>query len=149
MCWLRGITAATGWQRLVPPQYRRKERLARSFAVGLFIGMLPFTGLLAALAVAVVCRLHKRAAAAGALVNNPWTTPCFLWASYRIGTWLTGMDRPLTWPGWAGLCDPQWWWHVLVNGWPTVAGALALGAVLGLASYVAVLTVLLRRRRGA
>ena len=123
------------------------ELVARSFALGVFIGMLPGTGVVAALTVAVISRLHKPAVLLGALINNPWTTPFFYVISYRLGQRLTGFESQLAWHGWSSWRQPAWWAELLRLLWPTLLGTAIVGAVLALAGYGAVYGVLEWRRR--
>ena len=122
------------------------ERIARGVAIGLFIGMMPGTGLVAALAVAVVCRLHKPSVAAGALLNNPWTSPFFYYVSYRLGQRLTGIEAHVTWEGWHGWQHAAWWRELLPAIWPTLIGLVVIGAIAAAVAYVLVYAALRRRR---
>lgn len=138
-----------GWRRTFHLRRMRAspEWVARSFAIGILIGLLPGTGLVAALAVAVVCRLHKPAIALGALVNNPWTTPFLYIASYHVGKRLTGVEAQIVWHGWSSWRHPAWWTEVLRMVWPTLVGTLIVGIVLGLTGYGVVYGLLRWRRR--
>ena len=134
------------WRGSLTRMRAHPERVARGFAIGLFIGMLPGTGLLAALAVAFIGRLHKPSVVLGALVNNPWTTPFFYLVAYQVGKRLTGFEPSFTWQGWHSLRDLQWWGEALRMVWPTALGTFLIGAVLALLGY-AVVYVLLRYAR--
>ncbi len=139
-----------GWRGALKLRRMRAspERVARSFALGVLIGMLPGTGVAAAVAVAVVGRLHKPAMILGALINNPWTTPFFYVISYRLGKRLTGFESRIEWHGWSSWRDPAWWAQMSRLLWPTLLGTLIVGIVLGLAGYGLVYGLLrLRRRR--
>ncbi len=135
------------WRGALRRMPEHPERVARGFAVGVFIGMLPGTGLLAALAIAFFFRLHKPSVAVGALVNNPWTTPFLYIASYRVGKWLTGYASPFVWQGWSSLRNPALWPEVLRVIWPTAFGLLILGGALAVLGYVAVYVLLRYTRR--
>lgn len=123
------------------------ERVARSFAIGILIGMLPGTGVAAAVAVAVIARLHKPAVILGALINNPWTTPFFYVISYQLGKRVTGFESQVEWHGWSSWRHPAWWAGMPRLLWPTVLGTLIVGVVLGLAGYGLVYGLLRMRRR--
>ena len=135
------------WRGSLTRMRAQPERVARGFAVGLFIGMLPGTGLVAALVVAFICRLHKPAVILGALVNNPWTTPLFYFASYQLGKHITGFESHFAWQGWHSLRDVAWWAEALRMVWPTALGTCILGAVLALAGYASAYVLLRHARR--
>ena len=48
------------------------HRIAFAFSLGVFLGILPFTGVLAAVALAYFFRLNKAAAVLGSVLANPW-----------------------------------------------------------------------------
>ena len=130
------------WRGTLARMREHPERVARGFAIGLFIGMLPGTGLVAALVVAFICRLHKPSVVLGALINNPWTTPFFYLASYQIGKRLTGFESNYTWKGWHVWPDLQWWGEVLRMMWPTLLGTVVIGGALAVLGYILVYALL-------
>lgn len=70
------------------------RQLARSFALGSFIGVSPMIGMqvLISLGLSFLFRLNKTAAVAGVL-NTNWTKGLFLYPiNYQIGAWLLGID---------------------------------------------------------
>lgn len=71
--------------------------IAKSFAIGVFIGILPGTGLVVALLVAILFRLNKTSIALGALTNNPWTTAFIYAGSYKIGQWILRTKTQIAW----------------------------------------------------
>lgn len=148
-----GIKAA--WHRLHETE-REPHAIARGFAVGLFLGMLPVLGLqtVLALVLAFLIRGSKVAALLGTLLTNPVTFGPILWADYITGNYFLG-----------GAPDPQ---HAVViektaetvekvddlpvtkapahslktlvgMGWnfvaPVLLGGTVLGAGLALAAY--------------
>lgn len=138
--WLR-------WHGTLARMRAHPERIARGFAVGLFIGMLPGAGVLAALALAFLLRLHKPAVTLGALVNNPWTTPFFYLAAYQLGKRLTGFESNLAWNGWHSWQDAAWWTALLRMLRPTLLGTVLIGAALALVGYAVVYLLLRDARR--
>lgn len=77
------------------------RRIALAFAIGVFIGFTPPTGLHAALAllVAWLLGLNKAIMVIGTFVNNPWTLVPIYGTSLWIGVHLYGESRipPLDW----------------------------------------------------
>ena len=72
------------------------KSLAAGFAVGVFFSFTPLVSLhmVLALLVAIIFRLSKVAAIAGAWVNNPYTMPFVFYACFRLGKWILGVDLP-------------------------------------------------------
>jgi uncharacterized protein (DUF2062 family) len=86
----------TAWRRLLETE-REPHAVARGFAVGVFVGMLPLLGLqtMFALGLAFVVRGSKVAALLGTLVTNPVTFGPVLWADYVAGSYiLCGAPSP-------------------------------------------------------
>lgn len=112
------------------------HEIAKAFAVGVFISILPGPGMFLALLVAVAFRLSKAAAVLGALVINPWTVAFFYAASYHVGSWFTNLTEPVVW---RNLFSRAAWHIELYRVAPTmVIGASVLGLFTALASYVIV-----------
>lgn len=115
-----------GWlrQRLKPLwEFRGSpHQLASAFALGIAIGILPATGAIAAAACAAVLRLNVPIAIAGALMNNPLTTPILYASAYALGQRLLGPWLP-------EAVGPR----ILLA---TAAGCLLLAIGLGLLGYL-------------
>lgn len=73
-----------------------EKALAAGFAVGVFFSFTPLVSLhmVLALLVAVIFRLSKVAAVAGAWVNNPYTMPFVFYACFRLGKRIMGVHIP-------------------------------------------------------
>jgi uncharacterized protein len=98
--------------------------IAKSFAVGVFIGIIPGMGTAVALLAAITFRLPKSPAILGSLFTNPWTVPFIYAGSYRIGTWIKTLEEPVQWKR----------VYTFQSGWGAELGravpALLLGTVL-------------------
>lgn len=68
------------------------HRVALSFGVGVFLGILPFTGVLAAIAVALMFRLNKAAAILGSAITNTWLGLLVFGLAVKIGAHITGVE---------------------------------------------------------
>jgi len=110
------------------------HRLALAFGLGVFLGIIPGTGAMAAAAVAALFRLSLPVMVAGALLTNPITTPFVYLASFLLGHWLLGDQLMTNRIG-----------SILLE---TLAGNLILAVSLALIGYLLVLgTVLFIRNR--
>jgi uncharacterized protein (DUF2062 family) len=117
--------------------------IAKSYAVGAFIGIMPAIGLPVVLLAAYVFRLSKVAAILGGFVSNPWTAPFIYAASYKMGRWIYKSERVIEWKrlmsfdeGW-----PQEFYHVAA---PLFTGAAIIGLIVAGISYVVVRLVVAR-----
>lgn len=138
------------WFRRIPRRLTRipdsPHEIAKAFAVGVFIGILPGMGALWALLAAIVFRLSKAATILGTLTTNPWTVAPIYIASYRVGKWLLQYETAIDWKvlyqfntGWTqelGKAFP-----------PVVLGGLVLGLIVAIASYGIVYFLLSRYKR--
>jgi len=137
----RAWPAIGRWLRSMPLKLARipesPHDIAKAFAVGVFIGILPGMGSVVALLAAFVFRLSKVATLLGSLLTNPWTVAFVYAASYKIGRWVLRHQDPIDWKqifsfrtGWPaelGRAAP-----------PLVIGGVILGLLLALMSYVIV-----------
>src|SRR5689334_1576570 len=71
--------------------------IGKAFAVGVFIGVMPFMGTAVALLAAFVFRLSKVATVLGSLTTNPWTVGFVYAASYKVGGWILKHREPVDW----------------------------------------------------
>ncbi len=98
------------------------HRLGLAFGLGVFLGVIPGTGVIVAVGAATLFRLNLPLMVAGAMLTNPITTPFVYAMSYYIGLKMLG-DHPGQ--GFLGTV-------VL----PTLAGNLPLAASLAALGYL-------------
>ncbi len=128
------------------------NRVAFSFALGVFIAFFPILGIhtWVALGLAIAFRLNKVAILVGAWMNNPWTVGPMLTAGTLVGCTLTGVS-----PATLGRVD--WslrgpaFYESLVAGFrplvvPYAVGNLVLGLVVASVTFVLLRAALMRRR---
>lgn len=127
------------------------QRIALGFGLGVFLGILPFTGTLAAIAAAVFLRLNKAAAVLGSLLTNTWLSLVTFAAAGKIGCQLLGYDWEsiyaqahdvffhFTWKSFFSTASAK----ILL---PLFLGYLIVGAFCGLAAYGAILVILRNKR---
>lgn len=99
-------------------------KLAFAFAMGILLGVLPFTGAVVAAGLATVLRLNLPLAMAGAMVTNPLTAPLVYGGSFFLGRWLLGnaeLEQTIT--------------RILLT---TIAGNLTLAMGMALTGYLLV-----------
>lgn len=129
------------------------ERIALSFAVGVFIAFSPLLGLHLILAaiISVVWKLNKLAIFTGSYVSNPWTLAPIIAASWTIGQWLIGAP-PIELPQFSlqTLMTAEFWRLILMQ-WrqllPFAVGATILSVIGSVISYPLMLYILRAYRR--
>ena len=68
------------------------QKIALGFGLGVFCGILPGTGPVAAVALAFVFRVNKIAAFAGGLLTNTWLSVVTFILAVRLGSAVSGAD---------------------------------------------------------
>ncbi len=128
------------------------HRIALAFGVGVFIAFSPVLGIHTAMAlgIAFAFRLSRVAMLVGAYINNPWTLVPMYMGGTLLGCALLGVPSE-------GLSAVEWHlhgWafyqsllrHLKPYLWPYVIGNTLLGVAGALAGYLALRTILERRR---
>lgn len=129
------------------------ERIAKAFALGVFLAFSPLIGLhmLLGFGLAFCCGLNRVAFLLGLFINNPWTLIPIYAAGTYIGGLIIGFPQVHDLPGfelqsfWSG----DFWaqvasqWHILK---PMIVGSFILSVFLSAISYVAALGVIRQRR---
>lgn len=108
--------------------------VAMGMAIGVFIGItptIPFHTVLA-VALAIVLRGSKAAAALGVWFCNPVTAPIFYWGSYKVGMYLLGNSMPFDVKYESILELLELGMDVTIA---MIAGGVILGILPGIASY--------------
>lgn len=68
------------------------QRIAWGFSIGVFSGMIPGTGPIAALFLALVFRVNRAAALLGCLLTNTWLSVVTFLLSIKIGSMVLGLE---------------------------------------------------------
>ena len=128
------------------------RRIALGFGVGVFLGILPGTGPIAALALAFVFKINKAAALLGSVLTNTWLSVVTFVLSIKIGSAILGVQWAQVQHQARALMDHFSWQALfdvsLLNILkPLLIGYAVVGFVCGCAAYALVL-VLLKKHRG-
>ena len=81
------------------------HQVAISFALGVFLGILPFTGVLAAISLAYIFKLNKPAAILGSALTNTWLGLIVLGFAMQVGGMCLGLSE----------ADIKAQWQILVH----------------------------------
>lgn len=122
------------------------HKVGGGFAVGVFFGILPGAGPLAAVLLAHILRVNRASAFVGGLLTNSWLSIVAFALAVKIGAFLTGSN-------WHEISSKaknlfkHFSWDVLRDGstWallkPVMAGFAAIGLAAAITSYVIVFFV--------
>jgi uncharacterized protein (DUF2062 family) len=129
------------------------ERIARAFALGVFLAFSPLLGLHAFLGITLsfLFGLNRLAMLMGLIINNPWTLVPIYAAGTYLGGLLVGFPSAHSLPNfeWRALWSSGFWlqlagqWHMLK---PMVIGSFILSILVSIFSYIVALCVLRQRR---
>ena len=132
------------------------QRIALGAGLGLFLGVFPGTGPIAALVTAFIFRVNKAASLAGALAVNTWINVVSFPLAIAIGALATNTDPADISREWSLATDPFIWqrflsflFHQAILS--LLAGYTLIGLMLGGAGYAATFAVItqIRRKRAA
>lgn len=121
-----------------------KHAVAGGFAVGVFFSFTPLVTfhMLLALLVAVLFRLSKGAAVAGAWVNNPYTMPFVFYGCFRLGEWILGIRIPP--PNFEGMTVTTLLQAAVPYAAPLFLGTTLVGILASAIAYLVVYRVAVR-----
>jgi len=117
------------------------QRIAAGLGVGVFLGILPGTGPLAALFLAWLLRLNRASALLGSLFTNTWLSIVTLLLSVKVGAAILGLNWEETREAWMLFLKDFHWLDLLKLSalniiLPVVVGYLTVAFCLGLAVYL-------------
>lgn len=128
------------------------HEVAKAFALGVFVGIMPAMGTAVALVIAFLLRLNKTATVLGSLIVNPWTAPFFYVGCFKVGTWFFKLPDPIQWKRIITF-DLGWHAELFRVAPPLLIGSFVVGLISASVSYGIIWWVLsryqrLRHRRG-
>ncbi len=128
-------------------------KIALGFGLGVFAGIFPGTGPLAAIFLAVIFRANRAAALAASLLTNTWLSVVIFAVSLQTGAAVLGTDWHAAQETSLALLK-NFHWRTLLSGpiltvvKPMLVGYLIVGSALAGLSFLAVYAAFkLRRRR--
>jgi len=130
------------------------QKVSLGFGLGVFTGILPGTGPLAALILATLLRVNKAAALLGSILTNTWLSLITIVLSIKIGAGIMGLEWRQAYNTWQQLIK-NFHWKDLLNisilqlMIPVLTGYLILSFCLATVVYSGTLIILsfLKRRR--
>jgi len=123
------------------------QRISAGFGLGIFCGMLPGTGPLAALFLAFIFKVNRASALLASLITNTWLSLAIFIFSIKVGSAILGLNWSLVYQeaktGFDGLTWQTIFKASLINiALPVILGYLIISVALGLISYFFILLTL-------
>jgi len=128
------------------------HRVAAGLGIGVFCGIMPAMGPVAALFLALFLRVNRAAAILGSLATNTWLSIVTFLASVKLGSGLMGLNwLNVRSDWWAFLTQFRWLnlfkFSVLRIILPVIIGYVVIALFLGLVTYLTALIILLKIKR--
>ncbi len=123
------------------------QRVAFGFGIGIFAGILPGTGPLAALFLAFIFRANRASALAASLLSNTWLSIATFLLAIKTGSAIFKISWQTLKNDWS-LALAHWHWQDLFSVsimkilLPVICGYLVISFLLGIISYTVVLAAL-------
>ena len=123
------------------------QKIALGVGIGVFLGILPGTGPVAALFMAFILRVNRAAALLGSLLTNTWLSFLTFFLSIKIGAGIMGVHWQDVQCDWQLFLKNFHWLDlfklsVLKIILPVIVGYVVVGLSLGIFSYLITLVIL-------
>jgi uncharacterized protein (DUF2062 family) len=128
------------------------QKIALGFGLGVFLGILPGTGPIAALCCALLFRLNRIAALLGSLLTNTWISFVSFIPAVKIGSSVLSLDWQKVYQDWSAFLKDFRWANLFKLGaleiaLPVLMGFLIISLILGLLAYVVAWVVALKIKK--
>lgn len=125
------------------------QKTALGLGIGVFAGIIPGMGPLAALFLALILRLNRAAALLGSLLTNTWLSIVTFLLSVKLGSSIMSLNWQDVWRDWELFLRNFHWLDlfklsILKIILPVIVGYLVVAFSLGLAVYLITLITLER-----
>lgn len=129
------------------------QRVALGLALGVFLGLIPGTGSIAAITLAIVFRLNRFAAITGSLITNTWLSLAMLIPAIKTGAKILNLNwTELNSNFMAFLAEFRWSVLFKVSIYkiilPVAVGYVTISLSLAVLVYVISISIILHKRHG-
>ena len=123
------------------------QRIALGFGLGVFLGIFPGTGPVAAIFLAVLFRLNRAAALIGSLLMNTWSSIIVLFLAFQLGSLVMRVRWQNISGDWSSFQKAFRWmdlfkFSTLKVALPVIIGYIIIGLVFGFFAYLITLIVI-------
>lgn len=128
------------------------QRIAFGLGLGVFLGLLPGTGPIAALFCSVFLRVNRAATLLGALITNTWLSIVTFLLAIKVGSAITGVNWQIIRQELILLLKDFHWvklfnLSVIKIILPLLIGYIIIGLSLGILAYCAVISIATLRKK--
>ncbi|MDD5431552.1 MAG: DUF2062 domain-containing protein [Candidatus Omnitrophica bacterium] len=130
------------------------QRIALGFGIGIFAGILPGTGPVAAIFLALALKANRASALIGSLLTNTWLSFVTFLSAIKVGSFIFNTEWHKIKEEWFIFLKDFHWANLfkislLKIGLPVIVGYVVIALVLGIASYLVIFLILsiFRRKR--
>lgn len=125
------------------------QKIALGAGLGVFAGIIPGTGLIAALFLAFILRANRASALIGCLLTNTWLSFLTFILAIKAGSAIFGMHWQEVRQDWNYFLREFSWLHlfklsVLKIIFPVIFGYLVIAFCLGLMTYLVTLIIIIK-----
>jgi uncharacterized protein (DUF2062 family) len=106
------------------------QRISLGFGLGVFLGILPGTGPIAALVLAALFRVNRAAAFLGSLLTNTWLSIATIILSIKLGSVIMGKNWEDIYAQWQLFLRQFQWRNLLEASFLQIAAPVAVGYLL-------------------
>ena len=129
------------------------QRIALGLGLGVFTGILPGTGPIAAVFLATLFRVNRAATLIGSLATNTWLSFVTFVIAVKTGAWLWGYRWIDVYNQWSVLLREFHWVNIIKSSFlqlilPLFAGYFVVAFILGIAAYLIALAAFKLFRQG-
>jgi uncharacterized protein (DUF2062 family) len=128
------------------------QKIALGLGIGIFAGVIPGTGPLAAIFLAYIFRANRAAALFGSLLINTWSSIIVFFFAIHVGAKVFNISWQTTKAEWDYFIDSLHWLglfkvSVFKAMLPTLIGYLIIALILGIITYLLALLALRMRAK--
>jgi hypothetical protein len=127
------------------------QRISLGLALGVFSGLIPGTGPIAAVTLAFIFRVNRFSALLGSLATNTWLSILTLIPAVRLGSWLLNLSWHDVYQDWSvfmkefrvsSLFELSFFKIVL----PVLLGYVTMGIIMSILVYLVSVSILIYKR---
>ncbi len=127
------------------------QKIALGVGIGVFLGILPGAGPIAAIFTALVLRVNRAAAFLGSLLTNTWTSVATFFLSIKIGSGIMGIDWQVVHSKWMQFLKDFKFANLFKLATleiilPVIIGYFVISFCLGIVAYLITLLIIKRTR---
>ncbi|MDP2904953.1 MAG: DUF2062 domain-containing protein [Candidatus Omnitrophota bacterium] len=130
------------------------QKIAFGLGLGVFSGILPGTGPIAAVFLAALCRANRAASLIGSLATNTWLSFVTFVIAVKLGAWLWGYKWVDVYNQWSVLVKEFHWINIIKSSFlqlilPLFTGYIIVALALGITVYLIALIAFKLFRQGS